>query len=134
MAHKIFSIVVFITVLTTATSCKKTPGEGGNAQIKGVFWIRNYDPFFTYVTGRYPAVNKSVYLFFGDDVSPGMNVNTNANGEFAFTYLRTGKYRVVAYNQRLSTSTQAGQYPTEIIVNIDSRKQIKDIGVDTLNQ
>ncbi len=86
-----FSIAIFFIA---ASSCKKTPGEGGNAQIKGIYWVRNYDPYFQFVTGRYPAVNTSVYLFFGDDVSPGTSVKTNNKGEFEFTYLRKGKYNI----------------------------------------
>ena len=67
-------IIIFCSFLLLGTSCKKMPGEGGNAQIKGTFWVRNYDPFFTIITGRYPAINQSVYLFFGDETSPGTSV------------------------------------------------------------
>ncbi len=134
MTNKVFIFTVFIIVFTITNSCKSTPGQGGNAQIKGTYWVRNHDPFFTYVTGRYPAVNRTVYLFFGDDTSPGMSVNTNANGEFAFTYLRTGKYKVVIYNQRLSTGNLSSQYPTETYAFLNSKSEIKDLGLDTINQ
>ena len=87
-------------VLLTLYLCKKTPGEGGNAQIKGIYWARNYDQFGTYVTGRYPVVNTTVYLFFGDDVSPGTSVKTNANGEFEFKYLCKGKCKIVVYSKQ----------------------------------
>ena len=134
MINKFFIITVLIIVFTITNSCKSTPGQGGNAQIKGTYWERKHDAFFTYVTGRYPAVNKTVYLFFGDDTSPGTTVNTNANGEFAFTYLRTGKYKVAIYNQRALTATQSSQYPTETYVFLNSKSEIKDLGLDTINQ
>lgn len=127
-------LLLFITVAITFSSCKTTPGEGGNAQIKGTFWVRNYDPLFTYVVGRYPAINTSVYIFYGDDTSPGSSVKTNANGEFAFTYLRTGKYRIVAYSKQKATSTVPGEFPLETYVFLNSKSEIKDIGLDTLNQ
>ncbi len=134
MLQRLFliSIITFVFIITN--SCQTTPGEGGNAQIKGTYWVRNYDPLFTYVVGRYPAVNTTVYLFFGDDVSPGTSVKTNANGEFAFTYLRTGKYKVVAYSKQRATSTQPSEFPLETYVFLESKKEIKDIGLDTLNQ
>lgn len=134
MIHKFLIIALAVVTISITNGCKSTPGQGGNAQIKGTYWVRHYDPFFTYVTGRYPAVNKTVYLFFGDDTSPGMSENTNANGEFAFTYLRTGKYKVVVYNQRLATATQSSQYPTESYVFLNSKSEIKDLGLDTINQ
>ena len=127
-------IAPLFILLAMANACKKTPGQGGNAQIKGKFWERKHDPFFTYVTGRYPAVNKSVYLFFGDDISPGMTVNTNSTGEFAFNYLRTGKYKVVIYNQQASSSSQPSQVPLESIFIINQCNEIKDLGSDTINQ
>ena len=134
MMLKLFFILVIISAFFLINGCQTTPGQGGNAQIKGTFWVRNYDPLYTYVVGRYPAVNKTVYLFFGDDTSPGMSVNTNANGEFAFTYMRKGKYKVVAYSQQLANSSQPSQVPRETYVFIENKKEIKDIGLDTLNQ
>lgn len=131
------SILIFFlsVILLLVNACKKTPGQGGNAQIKGTFWVRQYDPFFTIVTGRYPAVNQTVYLFFGDDVSPGTSVNTNSQGDFQFNYLRKGKYRVVAYSRQYrATSSTPASYAVEASVNLSKRKEIKDVGLDTLNQ
>ena len=134
MMQKLFFILLIISAFFLTNACQTTPGQGGNAQIKGTFWVRNYDPLYTYVVGRYPAINKTVYLFFGDDTSPGMSVNTNANGEFAFTYMRKGKYKVVAYSQQLANSSQPSKVPRETYVFIENKKEIKDIGLDTLNQ
>ena len=133
LKHIAISLLSIISLLIA--SCKKTPGEGGNAQIKGTYWVRNYDPFFTIVQGRYPAVNITVYLFFGDDVSPGTSTKTNANGEFEFKYLRKGKYKVVAYSKQFQNTTSTpNEYPVEVTVDITKQKEIKDIRLDTLNQ
>lgn len=126
--------LIFLVLVTCCVSCKKTPGEGGNAQIKGTYWVRNYDPFFSFVQGRYPAVNTTVYVFFGDDASPGANTKTNDKGEFSFPYLRKGKYRIVAYSKQQATATTPGEYAVEKTVTITKRKQVVDIGLDTLNQ
>ncbi len=135
MVKKISLFVFCILLFIAINSCKKTPGQGGNARIRGTFWERKYDPFFSYVQGRYPSVNKTVYLFFGDDTSPGTTVNTNSNGEFEFQYLRKGKYKVVVYSrQNQSTSSTPNVFPLEYIVNLTERKQIKNIGLDTINQ
>jgi hypothetical protein len=135
MVKKTIVHFIIFVLLLVLYSCKKTPGEGGNAAIKGTYWARNYDQFRTYVTGRYPAVNTTVYLFFGDDVSPGTSAKTNVNGEFEFKYLRKGKYKVVAYSkQRQSTSTTPNEFPVETSVNITKRLEVNNIGLDTLDQ
>lgn len=135
MFKKLIQISFIISVILTFNSCKKTPGQGGNAQIKGTYWVRNYDPFFTIVNGRYPAINHTVYLFFGDETSPGTTVKTNENGQFEFNYLRKGKYRVVVYSKQFQgTATTPNEFALETIVNLTKRKEIKNIGLDTLNQ
>lgn len=126
-----------LLLVSSLLSCKKTPGEGGNAQIKGKYWVKKYDAFFTNVTGEYPAINQTVYLYFGEDASPGTSVKTNENGEFSFTYLRKGSYRVVAYSQRAQGGNGTSlpkDSAVETIVNIGERKAIKDIGQYTLFQ
>lgn len=129
-------LLLLILILGALVSCQKTPGQGGNAQITGTYWTRKHDPFYTVVTGRYPAINQSVYLFFGDETSPGTSVKTNDKGGFQFNYLRKGKYRVVAYSKQYqpSGSNLPNEFAVETVVNIDTRKQIKNIGLDTLNQ
>lgn len=135
MTKKIALLFIPFVCFTMFLSCKETPGEGGNAQIKGTYWVRNYDPFFTIVQGRYPAVNTTVYLFFGDDTSPGTSAKTNSNGEFEFKYLRKGKYKVVAYSKQFqSNSSTPNETAVETAVNITKSKQVTDIGLDTLNQ
>ncbi len=128
-------LLSLIAIIAHFTACKKTPGQGGNARIKGIFWERKYDPFFSYVQARYPSVNRTVYLFFGDETSPGTTVNTNSKGEFEFQYLRKGKYKVVVYSrQNQTTSTTPNVIPLEYFVDLTKRKQITDIGLDTINQ
>ncbi len=123
-----------LAVMPCFVSCKKTPGEGGNAQIKGQYWSRNYDPFFSYVTGRYPAMNETVYLFFGDDASPGTSTKTDENGNFEFKYLRKGKYRVVVYGNQKPDATSASSYALTHNVTIAKRKDMIDIGLDTITK
>jgi len=136
MVQKSIQIFFLVLIILLLNNCKKTPGQGGNAQINGTYWVRNYDPFFTIVTGRYPAINQSVYLFFGDETSPGVSAKTNENGQFEFKYLRKGKYRVVAYSKQYQGGSTAipSEFAIETIVNLTKRKEIKNIGLDTLNQ
>ena len=48
--------------------------------------------------------------------------------------MRKGKYKVVAYSQKPVNSSQPSQVPRETYVFIENKKEIKDIGLDTLNQ
>ena len=136
MNKNILGFIILVFTVLLFNSCKKTPGQGGNARIKGVFWERKYDLFFSIVQARYPSVNRTVYLFFGDDTSPGTTVNTNSKGEFEFQYLRKGKYKVVVYSRQnqTSSSTTPNVSPLEYFVDLTKRNQITDIGLDTINQ
>ncbi len=113
-------------------SCKKTPGQGGNASIKGKVWVQQYDPFFTILEQEYFGPNVTVELTFGDNISPDENVKTNANGEFEFLYLRKGKYKITVYSKTLQNSQNpSGTIAVDASVNITDKKQVVDVG--TLN-
>ena len=113
-------------------SCKKTPGEGGSAQIQGKVWTEDWDdPFFTYIIHQYPSADEKVYLFFGDDLSPGTSTRTNGNGEFEFKYLRKGKYKVVVYS-KVKQDPMVMNSPKTIAVeataDLSKSKDSKDVG------
>ena len=126
-----------LTVLVLLfNSCKKTPGQGGNAQIKGKVWTEDWDdPFFTYISHEYPSANQTVYLYFGDDTSPGTSVKTNDTGEFEFKYLRKGDYKVVVWSKAKQNSSNLNDPKTiavEAKVTLAKRRDVKDVGTLTI--
>lgn len=130
--------LLLISLLAGIHSCKKTPGEGGNAQITGKVWTEDWDnPNFTYIVHEYPGANVNVYIYFGDDLSPGESVKTNANGEFQFKYLRKGDYKIVVYSktkQDPSSLSSPSTIPIEVKATLSKRKEIKDVGTLTIKE
>ena len=132
MIKKIFLLLVTVACLTNY-GCKKTPGQGGNARVRGKVWVKKYDPFFTVLQHEYYGPNINVIMTFGDDISPDMTVVTNSNGEFEFQYLREGAYKITVYSQVFKDSINpSGVVPIENHINITKRKQIVDLGTLTI--
>lgn len=130
--------VVIICVLVSTfvfISCEKIPGEGGNARIRGKVWVKQYDPYFTYLISQYFGANESVLITYGDNISPDKTIETNANGEFEFQYMRKGKYKITIYSHTLRDSIHPeGVIPIDTIVTIEKSKQIIDIGTKTIQK
>ncbi|MGZ3898922.1 MAG: hypothetical protein ACXVNM_14780 [Bacteroidia bacterium] len=129
------ALLVILLLSLLLNSCRKTPGQGGNATIKGSIWIKKYDPYFTILEYEYPGADMTVELTFGNNTSPDMTINSDANGNFEFIYLRTGKYKVTLYSKIFQNAQNpSGQIPVETTVNIEKRKGSYDIGTVTLNR
>jgi hypothetical protein len=130
---KKISFLLITVALMTASACKKTPGEGGNARIRGKVWVKDYNSTFTTLQHEYYGQNIKVILTFGDNISPDLTVETNSNGEFEFQYLREGAYKITVYSQALKDATHpSGLIPVENYIDITKRKQIIDLGIITI--
>ena len=128
MNFKLF-MIVSIALATTFTACKKTPGQGGNASIKGKVWVKQYDPFFTVVMREYYDPNRSIYITYGNNISPDQTVQTNSNGEFEITYMRKGTYTITLYSKVFADSLHpSGSVAVDTTISITERKQVIDLG------
>lgn len=113
-------------------SCKKTPGDGGLATIRGnvVEEIRFVltNPA-TYAT-EYPAPDEDVWIVYGDNVSPNERVRTNYDGEFEFQFLRPGEYTIYVYSNDTTGATDVAPDRMPVIkkITIDERRQDIDLG------
>lgn len=122
--------VISITVLVVG--CKKTPGDGGLATIRGnvVEEIRFVltNPA-TYAT-EYPAPDADVWIVYGENVSPNERVRTNYDGEFEFQFLRPGDYTIYVYSNDTTGAPDVAPDRMPIIkkVTIDERRQDIDLG------
>ena len=130
-------ILIFVLSLFTFLSCKKPAGTGGNSTIKGTVWVQDYNK---YLAGnpqyQYSGVDVEVYIIYGDDISAGDKVNTNANGEFEFKYLRKGKYTIYAIGkEKLSTATTNDDLKDvafSLDVTVSKNKETVDAGQLTI--
>lgn len=118
-----FSALIFLS------SCEKEPGEGGNARIRGKVWVKDYDPYFTVVEREYFGQDVNVMIYYGDNISPDDKIETNANGEFEFQYLRKGEYTIMIYSDVFPDSINpSGSVSVDTTVTIENREDIIDVG------
>lgn len=116
-------------IIALFAGCKKPAGEGGNSSIKGTVWVHDYDKNMTVVQYQYVGVDIEVYIIYGDDLTAGDKVNTNANGEFQFNYLRKGNYKVYAISkEKIGTSNDTKDVAVSLDVSITDKKQTVDAG------
>lgn len=125
MIKKIFLAACMITLFAT---CKKGPGEGGRAFIKGKLFIKNYTapPCPCSLQDEYYAQDENVFIVYGDEPGVGKSVKTSYDGSFQFEYLRKGKYKVYALSD--DTSSTINSKTVEVLVNVE----IKD-ATETVN-
>ncbi|MBA3663330.1 MAG: carboxypeptidase regulatory-like domain-containing protein [Bacteroidetes bacterium] len=135
MIKNFFCVFCICLLVFLFNSCAKTPGQGGNASIKGKVWVKKYDPFFTILEYEYPGSDMTVELTFGNNTSPDLSEKTNAAGEFQFLYLRKGRYKVTVYSKVFQNAQNpSGQVPVEMVVNIDNKKGSYDAGTLTVQR
>jgi hypothetical protein len=87
----------FLFLLLLLASCNKDEGLGGSSSLEGyVYSVVHYDDNFSFSTQTFPALDKDVFLEFGDDLSVGERTKTGREGYYRFDYLRKGDYTVYA--------------------------------------
>jgi len=132
--------IIMLSLCTTLAlglySCKKDPGEGGTASIRGkvVKQVRVVltNPATTAYTTH--AADQDVFIIYGDNVSPDDRVWTNYKGEFEFINLRPGRYTVYVYSR--DTTGQVGidprRMPIRKEIEIGKRGERVDAGTLTI--
>lgn len=120
-------ILVFIGLCFSA--CKKPPGDGGQASIKGRVIEANYDGTFTLLKGTGPASDADVYIIYGNDATYGDKTKTGPDGVFEFKYLRKGSYKIYVYSK---IPQDPKPFPSDEAIykdaSISKRKQVIDVG------
>lgn len=122
-----FIPVVFMLILLVV-SCKKDPGTGGRAIIKGKLKVKNYNSSFTVLQDEYYAPGENIYIIYGDESSVGDNIDTAPDGTFEFKYLRKGKYKIFAVSKDKDNPTFTGTITISKETEITDKKQVIDLG------
>ncbi len=120
--------VVLTLLILGLHSCKKYPGDGGMAAIKGKIYVREYNESYTQLLDEYYVGGEDVYIIYGDNEIYDDNVETNYDGSFIFKELRKGNYTIFVYTEDSTFTVPGGQYPIFQEVEITGRKEIVDIG------
>lgn len=120
---KYFIISFFLPVLFLY-ACKKGPGEGGRASIKGKIYSVNYNSNMTVPQDSGYLGGQKVYIIYGDETAVGKSQDSNNEGAYEFTYLRNGKYKIYVYSK-----TAPNQLDSAVVLSaeITDRKQILEL-------
>ncbi len=104
-------------------ACKKQPGEGGFASIEGKVFVKDYDTYFSFLTGQYYLPGENVFIIYGDGTEVGNSVKTSYDGSFKFNYLRKGTYRIFVVGEDSAFARRSNPKETLVKINITEKKQ-----------
>lgn len=121
---KYFVVVCLFSFAVFYYSCKKGPGEGGRASIKGKVYAVNYEKTLSTPVDSGYIDGQKVYIIYGDEIAEGENQDTNPQGFYEFTYLREGKYKVYTL-----TKTASNKLDSAVIqsAEITGKKQVLEL-------
>ncbi len=119
-------------LLSLVVGCKKQPGVGGDASIRGRLAGKHYNATFTNLLAQDYLPDRYVYIIYGDDLSYGTRLKTNFDGYFEFKYLYKGSYTVYTYSLDSAAMAAGVILPSDSAVKtsveIIDRKEAVDLG------
>lgn len=92
-------ILLLTTIALVSFGCKKEPGEGGKAEIRGTVMRQKVNAVGNPIGDPYPYQDTRVYIVYGDHDFYDDNVRTGPNGQYVFRWLRKGDYTVYTYSE-----------------------------------
>lgn len=123
--RKLFCLLIFSILIF---SCRKDPGEGGGASIKGTLYVKNFhSPEVSYASDDVGA-DERVYIVYGNNNVSDDDIRTGPNGEFEFRYLRKGKYKIYAYS--LNPNTLSDDNSIAVIKEVEIAKNNQQVTID----
>lgn len=134
MTYRVFILAALLSFLFGGlfTGCEREPGFGGSNTIIGKIRVRTYNEDFTILRDEYDAMDKNVYIQFGNNVSYGDREDTSYDGTFEFTGLNPGKYRVFTYGEDSTQSSPEDDIPVFVDVEIEGNNKLVDVGTITV--
>lgn len=118
-------IVIIISFLTIL-SCNKKEGEGGTASLYGKVLVTEKDEFSGQEIKQYYALEKRVYIIYGDDNTFNDNTRTDFEGKFTFSYLKKGNYEIYTISD--CDTCAGGEKAVFIYAKISNRSQDLNVG------
>lgn len=122
-----FYLIPLCGMLLLAAGCKKEPGEGGKAMIKGTVMRQNVSAVGNPQGDPYPYQDQRVYIVYGDNEFQDDDVRTGPDGNFEFRWLRKGDYTIYTFGE---CNCPGNSMEVARKVSIDGRKDV--VVVDTL--
>jgi hypothetical protein len=120
--------LLFFIAVILIISCRKDPGMGGGASIKGTLYVKNFHSPEVPYSSDDVASDKRIYIVYGDYNIPDDDIRTGPNGEFEFRYLRKGKYKIYAYS--LNPNTLSDDNSIAVIKEVEIAKNNQQVTID----
>lgn len=92
-------VILLSALLLLTTACKKDPGEGGRAEIRGMVLRQDVNAVGIPIGSPYPYQDTRVYIVYGDHEYHDDDVRTGPDGRFVFRWLRKGTYTVYTFGE-----------------------------------
>jgi hypothetical protein len=126
-----FSLIVVLIIAASFVSCKKGPGDGGRASIKGKVYTVNYNSSYTVPHDSGYVGGEKVYLIYGDEIAVGDDQDSNNDGAFEFKYLRKGKYKVYVYTKTIANYLDSAIVQEVEITDLKQTIELPDFIIKT---
>jgi hypothetical protein len=117
-------IAGLLILATIFSSCEKS--RGGTGSISGTLMEYFYNDDYSSLIMQKAAVDKEIFILYGEEGSVGDRVVTGASGEFRFKYLYPGNYTIY-YLSRDSTEVLDMNVEKMIEVRLEKGED-KDLG------
>ncbi len=115
-------------ILILFGGCKKEPGIGGDASIRGKVYSYRYNSTFTVKLSENYLPDTYVYLIYGNNISYGTRIKTTYDGAFEFKHLYEGKYKIYTYSKDSVAIVNGKVSPPNVAVIVDvDIKHKKDV-------
>jgi hypothetical protein len=117
-------------------SCKKPPGPGGRASVKGKVYVRDFDKYGYSKISEYYGAGETVYICYGTNEFVGNDIKTANDGSFKFSYLNKGHYKVFANSRDTSIHVNGSNKTIPVVVEFDITNvtQTVDLGDIIINK
>lgn len=110
-------------------ACKKEPGEGGKAEIRGIVLRQDVNAAGQPLGDPYPYQEARVYIAYGDHDFHDDDVRTGPDGLYVFSWLRRGDYRVYTFGE---CDCPGGSVAVERTVTISDKKDVMTVPTITV--
>lgn len=130
ITRSLVSLLLLSLSLLLFIKCNNSEGFGGDAHIKGTLILKAYNDDFSELIYSKPAADEKVFLVFGDNEFVSDDINTDYNGNFRFSYLRPGNYKVFYYSlDSLLPFDQEQEILTEVKIENDLTYNLGEMDV-----
>jgi hypothetical protein len=112
-------LIVALGLLFNLNACKKPPGPGGKATVKGKVYAYDFDNTQRYMLSKGYSPDERVYISYGSNNAINDDVRTSVDGSFEFRFLNKGHYKVFVNSLDTSIKVKGNDTYTAIVKEFD---------------